>query len=123
MTRLGMKATNDASERRGARAERTTDKATVRYYLLLRYDVKLLNGMSDCDVECARHNGHSGFFDVQCAMHRQQKTCPHGVAVGTSRLDRQSAHFALNAATPSTTTTLSRARSNAFPKTSRVGGV
>ena len=39
----------------------------------------------------ARHSGHSGFWLCQAAMQAQQKTCPQGTAVGTSRAPRHSA--------------------------------
>ena len=40
-----------------------------------------------------RQSGHSGLVSHHSTMHVQQKMCPHGVAVGVWRSERQSGHL------------------------------
>ena len=91
-------------------------------YSYTRCYIKLLSGMSDCAVAGARHSGHSGFFEVHDAMHRQQKTCPHAVAVGILRRDRHNAHFTERSGDVGVVDTADVDSVSTFPNTSRVAG-
>jgi len=51
----------------------------------------LCSGARSCGFAGARQRGHRGCVAVHPAAHDQQKTWPHGVAVGDCLGDRQSA--------------------------------